>query len=207
MITYTAITGWRDSLKDQPETTGQYIAFTDIPVKSETWETRPIPRDFCDPTRNAKLPKVLAHQYLDTDYSLWIDGSIELKRSPEDILELLGDNDICFMGHPESNIYNEADLVIHQAKDTKARVEEHMDKYRKIDGSQYWEMVCASAILRRHTPEVERFNEIWWSEICTGSRRDQLSLPYALRKSGIKWGILPITHGVPNDYLVNTRHL
>jgi hypothetical protein len=32
-------------------------------------------------------------------------------------------------------------------------------------------------LIRRHSPEMERFNEAWWAELCRWSYRDQVSFP------------------------------
>ena len=41
-------------------------------------------------------------------------------------------------------------------------------------------------IVRRHTPKIAKFNELWWNEVDRGSVRDQLSIDYALWKLGIE---------------------
>jgi hypothetical protein len=46
-------------------------------------------------------------------------------------------------------------------------------------------------ILRRHTKGTELFNEIWWNEIETHSRRDQLSFNYVAWKLRIRYAVFP----------------
>ncbi len=41
-------------------------------------------------------------------------------------------------------------------------------------------------IIRRHTPAVAAFNEVWWDFFKRGSTRDQLALPMAVAKTGMK---------------------
>ena len=47
--------------------------------------------------------------------------------------------------------------------------------------------------------------EFWWSEIKSKSRRDQLSLPYALKKFKIEPGILD-GHREKNEYSIFFKH-
>jgi hypothetical protein len=77
-----------------------------------------------------------------------------------------------------------------------------------------WGLCECGFILRRHTPEVKRFNEIWWSEYCKHSSRDQLSMPVALNASGVDLNVIdmPYHHDdqgqlLRGDILEQIRHL
>src|SRR4029453_5657423 len=60
----------------------------------------------------------------------------------------------------------------------------------------------ASAVLRRHTPAVARFNEIWWAEICRWSRRGPPRLPPPAVSAGVSWSTFPRQSELERD----TRH-
>ena len=46
-------------------------------------------------------------------------------------------------------------------------------------------------MVRRHTPAVIEFSHRWWDEVARWSVQDQLSLPYVLRTSDIRWHAWP----------------
>lgn len=37
----------------------------------------------------------------------------------------------------------------------------------------------------RHTNKMKQLNEKWWSEYCTGCKRDQVSLPFCIDLLGV----------------------
>jgi hypothetical protein len=154
------------------------------------------------------MVKVLAHRYVDDDYSLWVDGSVQLFKRPEEFLEFMDPGyDMVLLRHPGS-IYDEGREVVETSKDTSEAVDTTLDRYRKMDGSFDWEMAQGGIILRKHCPEVEHFNRIWWDEICSGSKRDQLSLPYALKASGVRWKFFDFDQGAGrNDWFNTVAHL
>lgn len=184
---YTSVVAGKDSLKDNQNTVGaKFVAFTDKPYESPVWEIRESCREFTDPVRNAKKPKVLPHIYFpDAEYSLWIDGSVELKVPLDDLIhKYLQNTDIAMFRHPYRNcLYDEALTCISLGLDNPTIIEEQVKRYMAEGFPTYAGLFEATIILRRHTNEMRVFNETWWDEIVWGSRRDQISLPYVLHKT------------------------
>lgn len=185
---YTCITGGKDTLiEDQPKGY-KYIAFTDFPLKSDTWEIRRSYERFKDDRRNSRIQKILAHKYIDTEYSIYIDGNIRLIEDPKKLIEKhLKDHDIAVFKHPTRNcIYDEAiecakrgldleDVIIGQVKDYSK------NEYPKDKG------LCeCGVIFRRHNDKVEKLNNAWWAEYCVHSRRDQISFMYAVDRTATR---------------------
>lgn len=139
---------------------------------------------FTLPVYNSKIYKVLAHQFVDSDISIWIDGNIYLKASPSQIVEeMLGDADLGLFKHPVRNcIYKERDAAIFHRPLLKdeiySQTERYLEKGYPVDNGLY---ECG-VLIRRHSSKMESFNNSWWSEICRHSSRDQLSFPYVLSK-------------------------
>lgn len=211
MIVYTSITGLKDNLKHNQNFEGaEFIAFKDnsLPdLNNKHWEFRKPCDLFTDPNRNAKYHKVLAHQ-LDTDVSLWIDGSITLLRPLHDLVDtFLKDSDICLFKHYKRDcIYDEAEVVKQYKLDYPDRIDAQIDRYKREGYPKKNGLHECTIILRRHTPRIEELNRCWWDEICRGSRRDQLSFDYCCWKLGIKPNEFPLT--VYNNLLFNwEKHL
>ena len=169
MICYTAITNDKDAKRDDIEVFSEYDKFK-------------------DPVMNAKIYKVLAHKFLDTDISIWMDGNIYLKHKPEwYVKNWLGDSDIAVFRHYKSKSLDwEIKWIkyVWRSRDRKVYEEsiKQVEHYKKLGEPKPEEMAMGGFIIRRHVPIVEKFNEAWWAEICRRGQRDQLSLPMVLNR-------------------------
>ena len=177
---YTAISGRFDKLIPPTKTkTGNYVAFTD--QKSEVWVTKKPYDQFKDVRRNSRIQKIMPHLFFDTEYSIYLDGNIELLVEPQVLIdEFLKDKDIAAFKHPGWNdIYSEGEAIVRLGKDTKENIIEQIKDYSKqgmkVDGGH-----CECGVLiRRHTKEVAQMNEKWWAEYCRYGVRDQMSFTKA----------------------------
>lgn len=185
MITlFTAITGGKDNLISNQASADSYIAFVDRFFDSKTWEQYPITDKFANPVMNAKLYKILPHKFLNTDYSIWVDGNIKIKESAEKIVEeLLGDADMAFFKHPGRDcIYEEAEACKNLSKGNVDEIDGQIETYRQLGIPGNMGLTENNVIIRRHNSKTKVFNEAWWAEICSGSERDQLSCPITMKE-------------------------
>ncbi|HXJ83454.1 MAG TPA: glycosyltransferase domain-containing protein, partial [Candidatus Methylomirabilis sp.] len=187
-----------------------FVAFLDAPRPSPTWQVRQIHTEFHDPTRNAKIHKILPHRYFpQARYSLWIDGSVTIRfpYSVQRLIELyLADCDLAVFKHrTRTCLYQEADICLRWGLDDPAVVWRQVARYTQEGYPPNAGLAECTVVLRRHTRTVEEFNEAWWEEIATGSRRDQLSFPYAAAKAGLTYGTFPGTV-VENPLFHLARH-
>jgi Protein of unknown function (DUF616) len=200
-VVYTAISGGYDRLREQPAaaTAGAaFVAFLDAPVVSRTWARRPLHMEFDEPARNAKIHKILPHRFFpDTEYSLWLDGSITARFSCS-IRRLadtfLGEHDIAVFQHSRRTCaYQEGNVCFQFGLDEPARVWEQVCRYTHEAFPANAGLAECPVVLRRHTPAIRAFNEAWWDEIVRGSRRDQISFPYIAWKLGLRYATFPGT--------------
>lgn len=185
----TSITGGKDTLLEDKENRGKakFIAFLDTPTLSPTWTVKPAHKRFTDPRRNSRIPKILSHLYVDTEYSIWIDGNIRLLKNPQELIDTyLKDCDIALFKHPTRDcIYDEAVKCASKGlDDVEVIIEQAMD-YENSGYAKHKGLCECGIILRRHTDKVREFNEAWWAEFCRYSKRDQISFMYAADKVGI----------------------
>ncbi len=141
---------------------------------------------FIKPVLNAKIVKVLSHQYIYSDVSVWIDGSIYLYPN-FDPISLLEDYDIVLIKHPQRDcIYDEikpAKNRITHDQEEQIKIEAQIEYYKSINFPPNYGLWCGGFIIRRRNQRVIEFNNDWWSEICRFSYRDQLSLPVVLSRN------------------------
>lgn len=192
---YTFIFGDYDHLKSPAILTPgwDYICFTDdANIRSDVWDVRVSsrePGDLCLGNKKyAGKHKILFHRYLKGyDLSLSIAADIELNCNLDDLMRVHfpdGD-DIMICRHDVRDcIYDEAEVCKAFARDDPERIDRQMRRYRALGYPAHNGLYTAGVIARRHDrPNVQQMCELWWQECLAGSRRDQLSLPFALWSS------------------------
>lgn len=144
---------------------------------------------FKDPRRNSRIQKILAHQYVGTYYSIYIDGNIKLLKSPKELIEEhLKDHDLAVWKHPKRDcLYDEAIVCAKRGLDDPETIIEQAKMYEDSGFAKHKGLNECGVILRRHTRKVEEFNNAWWSEYCRHSCRDQISFMYAADKVGLRF--------------------
>lgn len=184
----TAVTNDYDTLKLQPY---PCIALTDRWMDAaDCWEQRLISKLPLNPRLRAKLPKLLMHDYVEGD-TWWIDASIVITGELPEI-----DADIAIFPHRVRDcIYQEAEECKKRDFDEPIKFEMQTSRYKQEQYPEHNGLHEACVIWRRDTPEVRRFNEIWWQETFYGSNRDQISLEFAAKFAGVTIANLPGTIG------------
>ena len=192
IVPYTAITNNKDTREDGVRIFSEYDKFV-------------------SPVYNAKIYKIMPHKFFDYEVSIWMDGNITMAKPKEQIVEeLLGDADIGLFRHYKSKGV-EWELYWIKYKfgrhsPVSAEAAKQVAQYLKDGMTAKTQMYMGGIIIRRNAPEVNKFNEAWWAEICARGQRDQLSLPMVLKEfpeMKLKMIELNIKH---NDYFNYSEH-
>ncbi|MEN0129210.1 MAG: glycosyltransferase [Brevundimonas sp.] len=202
---YTALFGGYERPNPQPAFAGDdidKILFTDDPeLRSDDWEVRVVPRVLpADPGRSSRWAKVLPHRALpEYDVSLYIDNSVRLAKAPSVVLDHLLPEGVSFglVAHSyRGPVADEMDAVAAVKFDDPARIREQAEHYGLIAPEALTAQTLWGGMLarRHHDPLVVEAMETWWAQILRYSRRDQLSLPFALRSAGL----VPLVHELDN---------
>tara|TARA_B100000787_G_scaffold169504_2_gene160884 strand:- start:3856 stop:4476 length:621 start_codon:yes stop_codon:yes gene_type:complete len=158
-----------------------YSAITDN-FDSEISDDRIIFKDyskFKNPRLNAKIYKALPHLFLSSESSLWIDGNVQLNCDPEELFEIMGDKEILVFKNPNGDcLYEEADRCLESSLDDPSLIKSQVSRYKDSNYQPNSGLGACRLILRKHTSTINNLNSKWWSEICTGSYRDEISFPY-----------------------------
>lgn len=189
----TCITGGKDSLIDE-QVTGDagFVAFTDTISPTKLWKQVPVMDRFTSPRRNSRIYKMLPHQFVNTRYSIWMDGNMQLLMEPEKIVETyLKDHDIALFKHPSRDcLYDEAMICAKAGLDDPETIIQQVKKYEE-EGYPKHRGLCENGfIVRRHTPKIEALGNAWFAEYSRHSARDQLSFMYAADKVGIRLNVI-----------------
>ncbi len=208
LTVFTSITGGKDTpVEKQVKGTAQWLAFNEVPTESKVWEMKTPYARFADSRRNSRVPKLLAHQFVDTEYSIWIDGNCSLLKAPEILIErYLNDHDIAVFKHPKRDcIYGEAMKCATAHLDDPEVIIEQVSRYEKEGYAKHKGLCECMLILRRHTKKVEEFNNAWFSEWTTRSVRDQISFMYTVDKVGIRVKVIDLDWRLASDGLSGLR--
>lgn len=191
MITvYTSATNGRDGLREQQCTDGaKFIAFVDAPSASPSVWAQTLAPDLCKSARrNARMCKILSHQYVDTEYSVWMDANVSLAVPARRLVDdYLADADLAVFRHRTRDCtYEEGERCGELGLDDRAVIAEQLRRYRANGLPGKLGLPETTVVIRRHGEAVRRFNDAWWSELCRHSVRDQISFMYAARSSGLR---------------------
>jgi GT2 family glycosyltransferase len=194
-VVYTAITGGYDTLKrpEAPDGETDYVCFAASPPPGERgpWEIRPLAwKHPADPVRTARWHKLHGCDlFPDAETVIWTDGNITFKEGVErEIAEKLraGGNPLATLRHfDRDNVSDEVESCVERDKDDAATMRAQVARYREAGLPCNAPFAETSIVaFRPSDPLARAVFATWWEELDRGSRRDQLSLPFALWKHG-----------------------
>ena len=192
-IVYTAIAGGYESLKipEAPDPEVDYIYFAPAPFREQgPWTYRPLAWTDEDPTRTARWHKLHAPDlFPNAESVVWIDGNVTLLAGTEREIRdklLSGPNPIASLRHfDRDNVWDEAEACIERGKDDPSLLRAQVSGYRAagLPEKHSFAETCIVAS-RPSDPRVRAVFATWWEELAAGSKRDQLSFPFAMWKHG-----------------------
>jgi len=191
---YTVIIDSYDELKPPAivEPGVRYVCFSNTPQYCPPWEIRGAENLFPDARRNSRIQKILSHRYIDSEYSIYHDGSCILTAKPTDLVrEFLSSKDLAMYKHPvRVSIRQEREACIKLDLCSVQEIDQQIERYKSHPkgAAGLW---SGGIIFRRNTETVKAFNELWWKEYLAGCVRDQIALPHAIAESGIPIHTIP----------------
>jgi hypothetical protein len=192
IVVYTVITGAYEWLRS---IAFSGICLTDSDLEpSKGWEIQKIKSMDPDPRRASRHPKMMPHKYFpNSKYTIYVDGNVRLLCPPKTVVkDFLRHNNMALFPHPERTcIYQEAEKCLKFKKAGTTRVAEQLKFYRKKGFPQEFGLTACWVIVRRNTPEVQRFGEEWWAIYSKFSQRDQLSFDFIRWQTGMKYYRIP----------------
>lgn len=182
---YTAIVEGYDDLpqveKIEPDI--DYICFSDDDITpSGPWQIRKFVRVFADPQREARRVKLLPHLFLaEYTHSLWLDATVKIVDCTASFIrETTQSGPIACIRHLERDcLYEEADVVLGFGVDNPGVVRRQLAKYAALGVPPHGGLHMTTIMFREHHhPLCKRFSHLWWAELSSQSKRDQLSFDF-----------------------------
>ena len=196
IVVYTVCVGGYDDILPptviDPDV--RYVAITDgdAPAPWQVISAPPSERSLRHQSRYCKImgPSLFPK----ADWTIYHDGQLQLSVLPSELLQECRkwqqEKDLyLFNFHDRNCIYEEASEVARIGKDDWQNLSKQVLRYRAEGFPEASGMYLGGMLIRNRS--CKAFNETWWNEVSSGSYRDQVSLPYALKKSGVNFGSLP----------------
>ena len=186
---------WEDPIIANSEY--DYFLFTNQPIESKVYKV--IQVDNHHPLEH-RLVKILPQSYLpDYECFVWHDSNItqvaDIKLLVDKSMEAA---DIVFLQHPMNKCTTrELHLCSALKKDDIALMSRQVHEYILEGFPMNYGAVETGVNIRKNNAATQKFSELWWEEVSTKSKRDQISVKYALWKSGVYHQVLEpgVLHG------------
>jgi hypothetical protein len=143
-----------------------------------------------NPRLQAKYYKVVPHRLLGNgmqyDYTIWIDGSIQIESAhfAEYMVSQAKDSWAMFKHPWRDCIYDEIAEAHNMKKYLDQPMLEQGDAYIEDGMPSHWGMPACTIICRNaRNLQVMALGELWWREILKWGIKDQVSFPYVLYKN------------------------
>ena len=135
----------------------RYICFTNINLPPcPPWGYRPAywPENLKS-NRASRIPKILSHLHVDTEYSIWIDGHLQLLVDPEDLIAgHTNESDLALFQHPLRDcVYSEIALCLEEGIGDKTELIAQEASYRALCYPAQNGLWACGLIVRRHTAD------------------------------------------------------
>ena len=153
---------------------------------------------------NRKIKIIQCRVLQEYDYTVYIDGNIEVVAGVSPIIADMGRTSFGVHYHRRRDcIYDEVVSVKHLKRIRGEEMDRQMRIYKKDGFPQHFGMYENSILIRdNRDDETLNLMQAWWDEFCRFSTRDQLSLPYVIWQQGYNKDKILI---LGNDVERNTR--
>ncbi len=201
---YTVVFGKYDKLvepKCLPDNCDYYVITDNFVPESSLWKKIDISeyeekiKNYSNAEKNRYF-KMHPHEVFEKyKYSIYIDGNIEVISDLTEYIARLSDVGIAIHNHRERDcVYDECNAIKLFRKEKKDNVNKYIKLLIEREMPKHYGLLECNVIVREHhNPVCIQVMEGWWNEYLVHIKRDQVSLPYVLYKSGIsveKVGVL-----------------
>jgi TOD1/MUCI70, glycosyltransferase-like domain len=155
------------------------------------------------PRMNSKIPKMLAWMLNPGyDYYIWMDSNFSMHRndSVQWFIENIGHAHALFFNHPQrSSIMDEAKFMVSRAEQGDTYLTGRIDGEPVLDQAELYcaedwfeddLLIAASSFCYRPSKQMKEFLRDWYFHTCVFSIRDQISLPYLIKKHSIDFKLI-----------------
>ena len=174
---YTAIFGNYDDLKEPTVVSKgwDYICFTDQELTSNVWQIKKVNVEG-DPQRMARRVKILFHEYIEHEYSFWLDAAFHIHVDLNDFWNRFWYAPFCVPAHPLRNdVFREIESCIANGRGNKEELERQREEYTKLNLKRFNGIITSGVMMRKRDDQVIELCQMWHDELSKWSSRDQVA--------------------------------
>ena len=178
---YSVITNGYDRLPNAPRYEGwdTIMFIDDKPENNKGWEIRVIGKSK-KPVLQSREYKILSHVHLpEYDMVCYVDANQKMLQAPSD-------HPIRFYHPKRQDIFQEAAQIIKNGRFPAEEINEQISYYIKQGYRDQGLFLNGYSVRSNRDERINRLHDVWYEETARFTPRDQLSLPYAIYKTGIK---------------------
>jgi hypothetical protein len=185
--------GRKDIIREPCACRHELVCFTDEPKKvPQGWAALLVSAGPLGVHKRNREIKARIHHYTSRELTAYMDGQFSLRKDPLPLFSLLRDADIALFANPWRNcVYGEIEACLRQRRGDPAALREQQSRYLRAGLPRNVGLYATGVILRRMSPSMREFGELWWEETNRGSERDQVSFSYLVWKLGLKVAVIP----------------
>lgn len=202
---YTVLLNGYDTLKDFPKAEGwEYVCFTDDKaLKSDLWTFRYVKLSD-NPVKQQRDIKIRPHHYLpEYDLTCYLDATHTIVKDLNKFIETFYKGGMLVSKHhARTCVYQEAKQILNLGKATKEDIDRQMNTYYK---ERFKSAILYETGFMIRDRSVSPLMDHWAGQVKEYTHRDQLSLPYSVKKTGIIPKFLP-AYTVRNLFTIS-KHL
>lgn len=191
---YTCIVGDYDELREPLSVSSEcdYFVISDKkPEKDSVFRYIDIksvlPECIADNTRKNRFCKINAHKiFPQYRYSIYFDGNMQLEQTIIAFIKKLPETRlITLCPNYWNSVYREMISILQNGRDDEQIIRKQAEDYW-LSGmpDDYGGFMCGILIREHNNPVCVKIMSEWWEQLEKYSKRDQVSLPYALWKNG-----------------------
>lgn len=193
---YTGIFGNYDNLKTpQVITPGwKYLCFTDQNLKSDVWEIIRRPMFPEGATRTARYYKIMFHRHIESEFSMWVDGSFIINTDLNQWWEKHVKEPVTCIKHPvRTCAYKEIGVCIQRNIDAADLLIKQNTNYKRAGLPAQNGLIASGILMRKLNQLAIDLCDLWYQQVQLYSARDQIGFAYA------GWR-MPVHHVIDWDY-------
>jgi hypothetical protein len=196
VIVFTCVLGDTDPLRSCRATPGvRYLCFADREMNVPPYQIIRYEAGPLGPRLASRKLKILAdHPALAAaDVTLWHDAAYQLHCNPLTLATgALLEHDVVAMRHPHRNrIEDEAAVIARLGYMPRETLTAQIASYRAAGFTDQRAITSTGFCFRRRTPAVLAWQTLWWAEVARWGYRDQMSVDYALWRTGVTINYIP----------------
>jgi hypothetical protein len=167
----------------------EWVMVTDAAMTRWPWKPIHEPRPGLHPRLAAKVAKCRPDLYTNADITIWVDGHLRII-DPSFVrwaAAAVADHSLAQLPHPQRiSLLDEAALSATLPKYAGLPVASQAAHYLEGGYPDSWGLWAAGLIVRRITPDLQRFGDAWLAEQVRWTVQDQLSEAPLLWRMGIR---------------------